>query len=135
VPPWFIRTHGEVGILGGVAGSSRFLATPPHRREAAAVTSSARRRGNSLLRLRSRQEAPASPVPVYGHCPEARATLGCFTMLLGGRSMPEKEVTTIGAAGILHRRHPSRRSAARVVDRLYDRRSTSMNPTIQFAFV
>jgi hypothetical protein len=69
------------------------------------------------------------------HCPEARATLGCFAVLLGGRSMPEKEVTTIGAAGILHRRHPSRRSATRAVDRLYGRRSTSKNPTIQFAFV
>jgi hypothetical protein len=79
--------------------------------------------------------APASPVPVRGHCPEARATLGCFAVLLGGRSMPEKEVTTIVAAGILHRRHPSRRSAARAVDRLYGRHSTSKNPTIQFAFV
>lgn len=100
------------------------------------VTSELEPSANTRPRGERQQRVPPTPPSASASVRSSTGGgLGGFTMLLGGRSWPEKEVTTIGAARISHRRHPSRRSAARVVDRLYGRRSTSKNPTIQFAFV
>lgn len=99
------------------------------------VTSELEPSANARPRGEPEQRVPPTPPSASASVRSSTGGLGGFTTLLGGRSWPEKEVTTIGAARISHCRHPSRRSAARAMDRLYGRRSTSKNPTIQFAFV